>query len=89
VFESKPLHGRARYEASLKKAAEREVLPEDVEGTTATFNVAVGPYAGTDRTRTRKEAHDAFVHRLESHGHSPEHARQVAHRCARRHDDKR
>ena len=82
AFESRILHGEGKGKTLA------EIDDDLTESSKATFRVALGPFAGTDTKRTRKEAHDAFVHRLEIHGHSQEQAARVAHRCARKHDSR-
>ena len=76
------------WESTMKHGtAKGEPVGDDPTGP-AVHRVAVGSYGGDPGKRTRKEGHDAFIHRLESHGHSPEQARAVAHRCGRKADDR-
>lgn len=51
--------------------------------------VLLGDYeGGPPAKRTPREAHKSFINRLETHGHTPEHAARVAHRCSRKADER-
>ena len=68
--------------------AKGEAVGDEPSGSTGP-GVALGPFAvGPPPKRTPREAHASFINRLETHGHSPEHAARVAHRCSRKVDDR-
>ena len=76
------------WESTIQHGAGKGQAVDDEPSGAYVPRVALGAYGGSDAPRTRRECHRSFINRLETHGHTPEQAARVAHRCGRVADER-